>query len=116
LSESNEVITYAATAKLITVVPFHFVVGYGNSRPLWDDALAIRDDSNVLVAANFEAVGLEGIGFSAARHNGVVGLHELLKPLTQINGLILPLPVVARCRRQRHRDKCEDVCLFEMPR
>jgi hypothetical protein len=47
-----------AVSSWITVVPFYFVLGYGNSRPLWDDALAIRDDGDVLVAANFEAVGL----------------------------------------------------------
>src|SRR6266403_218007 len=47
-----------AVSRRITVVPFHFVLGYGNSRPLWDNALAIRDDGDVLVASNFEAVGL----------------------------------------------------------
>jgi hypothetical protein len=40
-------------------------------------------------------IDLEGIGFAAAAHQWVVGLHQRAKPLPNLSGGIGPLPIVA---------------------
>src|SRR3954452_8069211 len=92
----------------VAFVPFHFLVGDGNSRPFRDDTLAVGDDGYVFVTAHLEAVGFKSIGFAATRHVRVVRLHQLLKPFTQVSGLIAPLSVVACQRRQRYQHEEDD--------
>src|ERR1019366_7313697 len=79
----------------ISFIPFHFLVGNRDSRPVRDDALAVRNDGDVLIAFGLEVVGFESVSFAAAREILVVGLHEILKPLAQRRRLISPLSVVA---------------------
>src|SRR6476620_3366053 len=92
----------------VSFVPFQFLVGDRNSRPFRDDTLAVGDDGYVFVTAHLEAVGFKGIGFAATRHVRVVRLHQLLKPFTQVGGLIAPLSVVACQRRQRYQHEEDD--------
>ena len=71
----------------IAVVPLHLVIRNSEFRAVGDNSLAV-------------AVRLEGVGFSAARHPGnFVGLREVLVPLPDFSGLVFPLAVVARERR-----------------
>jgi hypothetical protein len=84
----------------ITVVPLHLVIRNSEFRAVGDNSLAVADDGHIVFILEFEAVRLEGVGFSAARHPGnFVGLREVLVPLPDFSGLVFPLAVVARERR-----------------
>jgi hypothetical protein len=97
----------------VAFIPFQFLIWDRNSRPVWDDTLAVCDDGDVLLTANVEAVSFKGIGFSAARHMRIVRLHQFLEPLPQIGGPIIPLSVIACHGWQRYehedRNKAEHV-------
>src|SRR5260370_31008199 len=51
----------------IARIPFHFLVGNLDSRPVRDDALAIGNDGDILIALDLEAVGFVSVSFAAAR-------------------------------------------------
>ena len=71
----------------IAFVPLHLVIRNSELRAVGDNSLAV-------------VVRFEGVGFSAARHPGnFVGLCEVLVPLPDFSGLVFPLAVVARERR-----------------
>src|SRR5215218_6176772 len=38
----------------VAFIPFQFLVGDRNTRPFWDDTLAVGDDGHVFVTADFE--------------------------------------------------------------
>src|SRR5215471_19808849 len=64
----------------IASVPFHLWIGNRDARAARNHALAVGDDRNIMVALDFEAVGLEGVRLAAAGQPGVVRLLERLEP------------------------------------
>src|SRR6516164_1717637 len=96
-----------AVASGIALVPFHFGIGHRNAGPVRDYAFAIRDDGDIVIAVDLEIIGLEGVGFTAARERRIVRLHEVLEPLSDVRGGVAPLTIVARRsgRTQRQHEK-----------
>src|SRR5579863_3764100 len=74
----------------VAPVPFHFLVRYIDTGAARDDAFAIRNDRYIMIAIDLERIGLEGVRLAATGHVGIVGLHQALKPLTHIDGRVVP--------------------------
>jgi hypothetical protein len=48
----------------VSFVPFNLVIGYSDSRPVWDVSLSVGDDGNVVIELDLEEVGLVGVGLT----------------------------------------------------
>jgi hypothetical protein len=113
----------------ISFIPFDLVVrddDLFSDFPAWAPERTIgafvSNDGDIPTIIHLEAVGPICVGFATARRDGIVGLHELLKPLAHIGRLILPLSKVPRRRRGRLKNQSknqsnydpEHVCLFQL--
>src|ERR1700730_8966697 len=65
----------------IAGVPFHLLVRDREPGPAGEDALAVGDDGDVVIALDLKRVGLERVRLTATADVGIVGLHQRLEPL-----------------------------------
>src|SRR5215813_14069272 len=79
-----------AVPRGIAGVPLHLLVGNRNACASRNHALAIGDDGDIVIALDFEAVGLKSVRLSAARYARMVGLLERLEPLADIFRQVRP--------------------------
>src|ERR1700704_3942283 len=73
-----------AVSRGVSLVPFHLVIGHGNSCPVRNFSLSIGNHGNVVAALYLENVGFVGVGLATTRDSGVVGLPQPLKPPSHV--------------------------------
>ena len=85
-----------AVSRGVSLVPLHLVIGYGDSCPVRDLPLAVRDDRNVAAAVDLEDVGFVSVGLATTRYSGIVGLLQPLKPPSHVGRRAFPLAIISR--------------------